>query len=250
MQKFHPFTVICAKTSPVRYNGDMMNRLAPATPSNLEKTTRVLITVASTLLMLLGIGLLINYFYAMTALLGIVLIITYILLGPVNLMEKGINGLSSCLGRLPLYSALIQKSPEANPRILAVTVVYAAFFMTLVIGSIEFLPILTSQIGDMGQKVGVQLLDASDQAISWADKNIGKGTLRNLFAQNIRQAEQQGVLKQHSGKGKPVTDEERQVIQKTVIESTLIQLENFLSSAVPTFISLVVLLLFGRWASH
>lgn len=216
-----------------------MNRPVPSTQSNLEKATRVLITAATTLLVLIGVGMLINYFYAMTALLGIVLIVTYILLGPVNLMEKGINALSSLTSRLPLYGKLIQKSPDANPRILAVTVVYTAFFLALFVGSVEFLPILTNQIGDMGQKVGVQLLDASDQAISWADKNIGKGALRNIFAQDIREAEQQGVLKQHSGKGKPVTDEERAVIEKTVIENALIQLENFMSSAVPTFISIV-----------
>jgi predicted PurR-regulated permease PerM len=217
----------------------MMNRPAQSSQSSLEKTTRALLTAATTLLMLIGIGLLINYFYAMTALLGIVLIVTYILLGPVNLMEKGINALSGITSRLPGYGALIQRTPDANPRILAVTVVYTAFFLALIVGSIEFLPLLSNQVGDMSQKIGVQLLEASDQGIDWADKNIGKGALRNIFAQTIRQAEQEGVLKQHSTKGKPVTQEERQIIQKTVIENTLIQLENFLSSAVPTFISLV-----------
>lgn len=216
-----------------------MNRPANSSQSNLTKTTRVLLTGATTLLMLIGVGLLINYFYAMTALLGVVLIVTYILLGPVNLMEQGINALSALTTKIPGYGQLIRKSPEANPRILAVTLVYTAFFLTLIVGSIEFLPILSNQVGDMSQKLGVQVLEASDQAIDWADKNIGKGALRNIFAQNIRQAEEAGVLKEHSTKGKPVTLEERKIIQKTVIESTFNQLENLLASAVPNFISLV-----------
>jgi predicted PurR-regulated permease PerM len=217
----------------------MTNPATQSSPSNLTKTTRALLTAATTLLVLVGLGLLVAYFYSMAALLGIVLIVTYILLGPVNLMEKGINGFSALTSRLPGYGDLVRRSPEANPRVLAVTVVYTAFFLGLTIGSIEFIPILNSQLGEMSQKVGVQVIAAADQAIAWADKNIGQGTVRNLFAQNILEAEHQGLLKKHIAKGKPVTAEERQIIQQTVIENTLTQLENFLSSLVPNFISLV-----------
>jgi len=211
----------------------MMNRSGSHSTSNLQKTTRIMLTAATTLLVLIGLGMLVTYFYSMTALLGMVVIVTYILLGPVNLMEKGINFLSSLTTRLPIYGDLVRRSPEANPRVLAVMIVYTAFFLGITLGSIEFIPVLTHQIGEMSQKVGVQLLDASDQAISWADKNIGQGTIRNIFAQNILEAEHEGVLKKHTAKGKPVTAEERQVIQKTVIENALLQLENFLSSLVP-----------------
>lgn len=216
-----------------------MNRSGSHSTSNLQKTTRIMLTAATTLLVLIGLGMLVTYFYSMTALLGMVVIVTYILLGPVNLMEKGINFLSSLTTRLPIYGDLVRRSPEANPRVLAVMIVYTAFFLGITLGSIEFIPVLTHQIGEMSQKVGVQLLDASDQAISWADKNIGQGTIRNIFAQNILEAEHEGVLKKHTAKGKPVTAEERQVIQKTVIENALLQLENFLSSLVPNSISLV-----------
>jgi len=220
----------------------MMNR--PASnysdkASNLEKTIRVMLTGATTLLVLIGFGMLITYFYSMTALLGMVLIVTYILLGPVNLMEKGINLVSSLTTRLPGYGNLVRKSPEANPRVLAVMIVYTVFFLGITIGSIEFIPVLTSQLGEMSQKVGVQLIEASDQAISWADKNVGQGAIRSIFAKNIQEAEHSGVLKAHTATGKPVTQEEREVIQETVIETTLTHLEDFLSSLVPNFISLV-----------
>lgn len=223
----------------IRYNGNMMDKPATQSPGNLTRTTRGLLTAATTLLVIIGLGMLVAYFYAMAALLGIVLIVTYILLGPVNLMERGITYLSAITSRLPVYGGLIRKSPEANPRVLAVMVVYTVFFLGLTISSIEFIPILNSQLGEMSQKVGVQAIAAADKAIAWADKNIGQGTVRNLFEQNIQEAEHQGVLKKHNAKGKPVTAEERQVIQQTVIENSLAHLENFLSSLLPNFISLV-----------
>ncbi len=216
-----------------------MNHPGTQNQSNLTRTTRALLTGATTLLLIVALGMLVAYFYSMAALLGIVLIVTYILLGPVNLMEKGINLLSRLTTRLPVYGDLVRKSPEANPRVLAVMLVYTVFFLGLIIGSIEFIPILNSQLGEMSQKVGVQVIAASDRAIEWADQNIGNGAIRNIFAQNILEAEHQGVLKQHTERGKPVTAEERQIIQQTVIENTLTQLENFLSSLVPNFISLV-----------
>lgn len=206
--------------------------------STLEKTARLLLTVTTTLLVLIGVGALVYYFYSMTALLGMVLIITYILLGPVNLMEKGIITLSNTLSRFNAYGKLT-RSPEANPRILAVLLVYAFFFITLTVGVVQFLPILRSQLGEMGQKLGVQVMEASDTAIEWADSNIGKGTFRNLFAKDIIQAERQGVIKAHPTPGKPVTEEEKQVIQQTVIQNAITQLENMLTSAVPKFVSLV-----------
>lgn len=212
--------------------------LKEASPT-FERPVRHLLTVTSTLLMLIGLGLLIYQFYSVTALLGIVLIITYILLGPVNLMEKGIIALSSLTSRIPLYGPLTRKTPEANPRILAVLLVYAFFFITITASTIQFLPILKNQIGEMGQKLGVQVIDASDAIVDWADKNIGQGTFRSLFAQDISQAEQRGLLKRHSDTGKPVTEEEKKIIQQTVIQNAVNQLENTLTSAVPNFISLV-----------
>jgi len=219
--------------------GDQSNDAGPRSTGGLDRTARVVLTVATTLLVMLGFGLLVHYFYSMTVLLGIVLIVTYILLAPVNIMEKGIRLLFSWAHKLPIYGALVRRTPEAHPRILATFIVYAAFFLSLFVGSMEFLPLLSRQAGDLTQKIGVQLIEVSDDAIAWADRNVGQGILRHIFEQNIRQAERAGILKQHIGNGKPVTPEERRVIQKTVLESTLIQIENFISSAVPTVITLV-----------
>lgn len=203
------------------------------------RTTRFVLDVTGTLLMLAAVGLLIAYFYSLTALLGSVLIITYILLGPVNLMEHGINLVSKNAGKLGWYRAMTASSPEANPRILAVLIVYAAFFLGLTVGSVRFLPLLTRQAGELGQKLGVQAVEASDFAIDWIDKTIGQGTLRQLFQKDITAAERGGILRHPSQSGKPVSEEEKEVIQETVIQNAMTQLETTLASAVPNFIEVV-----------
>ncbi|WP_373532686.1 AI-2E family transporter [Vampirovibrio sp.] len=196
-----------------------------------------MLSITSTLLMLAAAGILIHYFYALTALLGCVLIITYILVGPVNLMEQGIEAVSKWGHQFRPYQAVTRYSPEANPRILAVLVVYAVVFIGLTVGSIRFLPLLGNQLGDLGHKMGIQAVDAADTAMDWIDSNIGQGTLRDVFQQDITQAEQQGTVRYHQQSGKPVSAEEKEVIQQTVIQSGITQLENLFASAIPNLIS-------------
>lgn len=201
-----------------------------------EKTVRLMLSITSTLLMLAGVGVLIHYFYSLTALLGCVLIVTYILIGPVNLMEKGIVTFSQWANQFRAYQAMTRYSPEANPRILAVLIVYAVVFLGLTLGGIRFLPLLGAQLGDLGKKLGVQAVEAADSAMDWVDHNIGQGTLRDLFQKDIIQAEKEGVVRYHQQSGKPVSAEEKEVIQQTVIQNAVTQLENFLASAIPNLI--------------
>ncbi len=216
----------------------VMNRGIESTPPLVpEKTVRLMLSITTTLLMLAGAGILIAYFYSLAALLGSVLIITYILVGPVNLMEKGINIVSGQAHRMRIYRDTVSRSPEANPRILAVLIVYAIFFLGLTVGSIRFLPILSTQLGEMGHKIGTQAMDASDRAIDWVDQNIGQGTLRRVFEKDISQAEKQGVLRHHQPFNKPVSQEEKEVIQQTVIQNAIAQLEKTLALAIPNLIS-------------
>ncbi len=206
----------------------------------LQNTVRHLLTVTTTLLVLCVAGVFIHYFYSLAALLSIVLIVTYLLLGPVNLMELLITAFSKTLGhQLPGYRSFTKHSPDANPRILAVLIVYFVFFMTLIISSMQLTPLLSKQLGDLGSKAGTQLMEISDRAIDWADENVGKGTFRSLFAQDIQQAERQGLVKKHAPADMPVTQEEKQVIHQSVLQTTLNQLQNAAASALPNFISLV-----------
>jgi predicted PurR-regulated permease PerM len=202
-----------------------------------EKTVRLMLSITSTLLMLAAVGALIHYFYALTALLGCVLIVTYILIGPVNLIAQGIEAFSKWGHQFRFYQSIIRYSPDANPRILAVLIVYAVVFIGLTLGGIRFLPILGNQLADLGQKMGVQAMEAADTAIDWVDRNIGQGTLRNVFQKDITQAEKQGAVRYHQQSGKPVSAEEKEVIQQTVIQSAITQLENMFASAIPNLIS-------------
>lgn len=204
----------------------------------LDKNLRSLLTVSTTLLVLIGIGLLVREFYSLTALLGMVLIITYILLGPVNLMERGIIKISSLFSGLPTYQHLTRATPEANPRMLAVLIVYFVFFMTLTLSVVQLAPVLSNQLGEMGARLTTQALDASENLIGWVDRNVGQGTFRRLFEQDIRQAERQGKVKTHTTGNQPITTEEKQVIRQSVLHSTIDQLERSLASAVPNFIAL------------
>jgi predicted PurR-regulated permease PerM len=203
-----------------------------------EKTVRLMLSITSTLLMLAAVGALIHYFYALTALLGCVLIATYILIGPVNLIAQGIEAFSKWGRQFRFYQSITHYSPDANPRILAVFIVYAVVFIGLTLGGIRFLPILGNQLGDLGQKMGVQAMEVADAAIDWVDLNIGQGTLRDVFQKDITQAEQQGAVRYHQQSGKPVSAEEKEVIQQTVIQSAITQLENLIASAIPNLISL------------
>lgn len=223
----------------IRYNEGMMSEQNPERAIESERTLQVLLSVVTTLLVLGALGLFIYYFYALTSLLVIVLIVTYILLGPVNLMEYGIRFISQRLNRLPGYQNLLGKTPEANPRILAVLIVYLVFFLTLVFSGIQFAPILSKQMGEMGSRIGAQVAHASDEAIDWADHHIGRGVFRSFFAKDIDQAQRQGLVKTPAQADNSITQEEKQVIHQSLLQNTITQLENALASALPNFISFV-----------
>lgn len=223
----------------IRYNGRMQQSTSQASFTAMEKSLRHLLTLSSTLLVLAGFGALIYYFYSMTALLGAVLIATYLLIGPVNLMEKGIVLFSNLTQKIPGYGPLVRKSPEVNPRILAVLLVYAIFFFSLVWSSNRFVPILWNQFGELGRKLSVQLVNVSETAIDWTDHNIAQGAFRQWFEQDLRQAERQGILKSPPSGKEPVSREEKRIIRKSVLRKAVNQVEDVVASAVPNFISLV-----------
>lgn len=240
-----------------------------------ETTVRHLLTIATTLLVLGGVGMLINAFYPLAALLGVVLILTYILLGPVNLMEKGLlvlfrlqeplaGYLPKRLRRRVLEESRFRRAAGIHPRALAVLLVYLVFFVSLILGGAASLPILGRQLGEMSRKLGSQTVEFSNRAIDWAEHSAARGAIRALFAREIQEAERQRLLrhpasppslpqtKASTSENAPlesmlserprdgsVTPEEKEVIQDSVIQSTITQLESALTAALPNFISLM-----------
>lgn len=206
--------------------------------SPLERTLRTLLGVVTTLALLAAVLYFAHYFYSLVALLGVVLILTYILLGPVNLLEYGLRRLSGWLGRWSFYRAMT-RSPEANPRIVAVLAVFLVFLLLIVLGSVRFLPVLSHQVADLGKSATAHINRAASEIIDWADDHVGQGTVKKLFEDDIEQAQRQGKVTHPSTTGKPVTLEEKKVIQGSVLKSTLTHIERTLGSAVPSFVGLI-----------
>ncbi|HEY9746440.1 MAG TPA: AI-2E family transporter [Oculatellaceae cyanobacterium] len=217
----------------------MMDATPAKSPATPEKALRALLSWVTSLLVLGAIGLLIHYFYALTSVLMVVLILTYMLLGPVNVVEQGLRGVESWLHRFPGYERLMGSFVRERLRALAVLVVYLFFAIILVWGGGKFLPLLGRQFGDMSARIGVQLVEISDRVIDWSDAHVRRGLFRNIFSQDIQQAERLGQVKQHSPDGNPVTAEEKRVIHQSLLNNTVAHLENIAASALPNFINLV-----------
>ena len=214
-----------------------------------ETGIRYLLSLTTTLLMLGAIGLLINTFYPLAAMLAVVLVMTYILLGPVNLMEKGLYLLFQWVSKPWPKLAHLGRGCPMKPRILAVLLVYLSCFLAITLGGVRYFPMLGEQLGELSRKLGNQVTSFSGHAIDWADRSTGGGTIRNLFADDILTAERQGIL-QHQrshrhGEGRntsseiPVSAAEKKVIQHSLIHKTFIQIETGMEAVLPDFASVM-----------
>jgi predicted PurR-regulated permease PerM len=213
-----------------------------------ETGIRYLLSLTTTLLMLAAIGLLINTFYSLAAMVAVVLVITYILLGPVNLMETGLKRLFSWMAKPWPKLQRLGKACPLKPRVLAVLLVYLSCFLSITLGGIRYFPILGEQLGELSRKLGNQVTSFSGNIIDWVDRSAGGGTVRNLFADDILKAERQGLLHHRYFHGShfhgtvygtqpkiPVSDAEKKVIQHSLIHKTFLQLETSMAAALPDF---------------
>ena len=221
----------------IRYNKAMTEE-RPNGTAPLERLLRNLLGVVTTLAMLAALTWFGSTFYTLVSMLGMVMIVTYILLGPVNLLEKGILYLSDTGMKRPRYRR-IMNGPEANPRIVAVIVVFTVFLLTLAYSAVRFLPELTRQVAAMGGSATEHITRISDRSIGWVDAQVGEGAIKRLFKEDIDEARNQGIIKLSSGKGRPATADEREVIRTSVFQSTVDQADRFLGGAIPSMVVLV-----------
>ncbi len=87
-----------------------------------------------------------QYLYNLVALLGLTVFFTYILLAPVNLMEKMIHQGLSWLFAVVKLSKFFEKMPVLVPRAFAILLVYLAFGLTVLVTSVRFLPVAFEQL--------------------------------------------------------------------------------------------------------
>lgn len=232
-----------------------------AYPQKLDPLDRLLLSlggIVTTVLVILGFGWLAQYFYNLVSLLGIVLVVTYILLGPVNFCTRWIEKISSLLHRrLPAFSRVSFGTPEVSPRMLAVCLVLFTFFMTVMLASIRLFPLLAHQLNDLSHSMIHHVSHASEAIIDWSDEKGGGTALKRIFEEDIEKAEKKGLVPKGSSlkhtspdaqKAPPpaevhISPEEKKVIQKSVAKSTLVQglglLEKSIASAVNNVLSLI-----------
>lgn len=181
-------------------------------PDTKSLDSKLLVVIGSTLVIsIIGIALLLaDYFYPVVALLSICLVITYMLLFPVRLVEKAIDWASSQLHKTRWISKPLSHTPEASPRILAVILVYFIFLMTISIGVLRYVPLLSQDIRGFGDALSDYFAQSTSQVIDWADQTFGAQNVRHFFAQPVNNRQWQAHI----------THEEKTIIQKTLIETT------------------------------
>jgi predicted PurR-regulated permease PerM len=216
----------------------------PPSASNLtrfapDKVARHLLTWVTSIAVLAGIAYGITAFYPVAALLASVLIGTYLLLGPVNLLEQGmawgIRRLSQRSGPLKQTGTILRHfSGHKYLRFIAVLIVYLAFFvMILLLGS--RLPLLGQQLGDLSTRLTEQAVTVSDDIMDAVDHTAGPGTIRKLFNPVLMKAKKDGILAPfpQAGDSKPLTEDEKRVIQHAFVQTSVVRLENALAAIVP-----------------
>jgi len=200
---------------------------------------RHLLNWVSSLAVLAGVAVLIMGFYPVAALLASVLIGTYLLLGPVNLLEQAmawsIRRLSQQKGLLGFAGEHLKHfSGHRYLRFLAVLLVYMAFFIAIVFSATR-LPLLGQQLGDLSTRLTEQAVTVSDDVMDAVDRSAGSGTIRKLFNPVLQKAKKRGLLEQSPGvkEAVPLTEAEKRVIQHAFVETSVIRLENALAAIVP-----------------
>ncbi len=213
---------------------------------DIDKAFAILVTIFTSLLVIWGIIKLAQSYYPIVALLGVVLIITYILLAPVDWVEKAILHFSHWLEKLPPIQWLRSHTPHANPRILAVLIVYFVFFMALTVGSIQLVPVLNKQIGEFTRDFSRNVNNISSILVDWSNAQLGSSLLKKIFRADIDQAERDGLVHHPTrSEDTPITLEEKQVIQKSVVKSTVSRVTRLLEKTFHNWVNQALGLITG-----
>ncbi len=117
-------------------------------------------------LLIFALFLVLDRFYSLMMLLLACIIITYILLGPVNILER-------------LFKRVLSQY-QKGCRLLAVTLVYLVFFLTVILSSVSLGPLLIQQISDFSKAVPNYLNQVEEKIVALQKSP----SLATLFAPN------------------------------------------------------------------
>jgi predicted PurR-regulated permease PerM len=166
-------------------------QLIPQEPSTAKKLMEVF-RMNLTVLLSLGILFLIlkitHWFYDVFAILGGALLLTYLLLGPVNTVDDVFQGLAKKI-RIPWpvwveRNILHPLSHHLSLRVFAVLVVYLSFGMVITVGTSKLIPVLSRDLGEFTQDLPIYLNQLDTHLEKYTKTPEGK-----LFLEKINHRE-------------------------------------------------------------
>ncbi len=195
----------------------------------IERTYRIVLLATLAILCVLGLLAIAHFFYSLMALLAVCLVLTYILLFPVSLVEKGIRHFSFTAWKLP-GSQWLERSPRANPRMLAVIIVFFIFFMAVFIGIIKIAPLLQRELMGFGQSFTGYINEAVESLVIWSDKTLGGDAVKYFFQSDIQQL--QPITPTPLPGVSHITPTEQVIIQESLKTSTVTQAANWIDAGI------------------
>jgi predicted PurR-regulated permease PerM len=129
-------------------------------PSDKEQLTTSLklhIIILSYLSLLYGLIYLTDFLYVIFAILGGTLLISYVLLGPVNYLEQAIR----CT-----FPNWVKRFSAISPRLISVLTVYLFFLTFMVLSGLKIAPDLASQVKDFSQELPSYLSQLEEKVSS------------------------------------------------------------------------------------
>ncbi len=160
-----------------------MNRV-----STLDKLFKLSLTMlAFTVLtwLFLKVG---HYFFQIMVLLGLALIVTYLLLAPVNVVEAALRWFGGKLSRGRKWPSWTNRIPKSTPRTVSILLVYLIFFLITVIMSLRFTPVALRQLNEFSSQVPRYVHVGEDWLLSLP-------VTQSYFHQEVKllEAQEQGI---------------------------------------------------------
>jgi predicted PurR-regulated permease PerM len=163
-----------------------------------------------------------NFLIGIVILFGFSLLLTYILLAPVNSMELVLKQVLYTVLHALRINYLLAKLPKMLPRAMAILMVYLAFGLSVLVVSVRFLPIAVEQLHEFTKEMPHYI----EQSEEWL---LNQPVAMNYFHQEVTALQSRGELtkpqreviekeaqKQKTAlvKAKPLSPMEKQVIRE------------------------------------
>ncbi len=174
-----------------------------------------------------------NFLNGIVILFGMVALFSYILLAPVNMMERVLRKLMMEFIQFFRLKFLEQHLPSRFPRAISIFIVYLMFVLVMLVTSVRFVPVAFSQL----QQFSNQLPSYVHQTEEWI---LNEPFLQNYFHQEIDALRSRGELSKHqeirieiesqkeASQHQNLTPTEKQVIREKIF-STSARINEFVS---------------------